>query len=69
MATEGATINTPAFSKINWAAGIAFIVSLLAIFGLSISPETQEMILKTISLVLPPLIIILRTFFTKKSVT
>jgi len=67
MADIVTTINTPLASKINWISGIGFIVSILATFGLNITPETQNMILQAITLVGMPLIMILRTWFTAKT--
>jgi len=64
---EIAVVSTPGWSKINWAAGIAFLAALAAVFGLDISQETQDTILKVISFGLPVVVGILRTWFTNKS--
>jgi hypothetical protein len=66
MASELVTINTPMTSKINWAAGIAFVAGIATLFGLDISQETQDLVMKVITLGLPPIIMILRTWFTAK---
>ncbi len=59
-----ATVSTPAASKINWTAGIALVASILATFGIEMSPETQLLVLKILSIGAPIVIGILRTFFT-----
>ena len=66
MATEIAVVNTPATSKINWTAGIAFFAGIAAIFGFDITPEMQLMIFKGLTLVGFPLVAFLRTFFNGK---
>ena len=67
MATEFTTISTPATSKINWANGVAFVASVLAIFGFDLSPALQVQIVTGIALVLPLINMVLRTFFTAKT--
>jgi carbon monoxide dehydrogenase subunit G len=66
MATEVTTVNTPATSKINWVAGIAFVAGIAAMFGIDISQETQDLVAKFIALGLPPIIMFFRTFMTSK---
>lgn len=59
-------LNSAATSKINWTNGIAFIASLVALFGVDISPEMQLSIVASLGVVSQVLTMILRTWFTGK---
>lgn len=60
------TVNPAAVSKINWTNGIAFVAGVAAIFGLNLDAHLQAQIVTGISLALPIVNIVLRTFFTAK---
>lgn len=55
-------------SKINWAAGVGLLAALLSIWNIDVSAELQTTIVRVItdivSVIVPALIIILRTKFT-----
>lgn len=59
------TINPPAFSKINWLALIIALVNIAAVAGLI--PQAYVIhILTVVNTVGPALIVVARTWFTKK---
>ena len=60
------TINAPALSKINWTNIIAAGATLLTVFGIDLSPETQVQIVTGIALVSQLATVIFRSFFTAK---
>lgn len=59
-------INAPAISKINWTNGMAFLVSVLAVFGIAIPDEWQQTVLQVAATAVPVITIIFRTWFTTK---
>ena len=59
-------INEPLVSKINWANGIAFIATVLAVFGFELSTEAQVSIVTGIALVTQFFTVVFRTWFTSK---
>lgn len=60
------TINPAHISKINWTNGVAFVAAIAAVFGLDLSVDVQAKVVTFISLALPVVNVVLRTFFTKK---
>lgn len=65
QATEISTVNKPSRSKINYLSALAWLAGLSATFGL-LTPEQAEMTKEVILVSLPPIIMLLRTFFTNK---
>ena len=59
-------LNPAILSKINWTQIIAFAASLLAVFGLNLSPELQAAIVLAVQGVAGLLTIVWRTWFTAK---
>lgn len=62
-------LNSPAVSKINWTNGVAFVAAVAAVFGLDIPLDLQAKVVTGIAIGLPIVNMVLRTFFTGKSVT
>lgn len=60
-------LNPAAVSKINWTAGLAFVVAVCAVFGFAIPDEFQKSVLEITAVGSPFLTVILRTFFTGKA--
>lgn len=62
-------VNKPTQSKINYVSAIVWIIAMLAKFGiLPITGEQVELINEMIVVSLPPIIVVLRTFFTNKPI-
>jgi len=52
-------------SKINGVAVASFLAAVISLFGLPISEQTQKDILAGLTLAVPPIIVIFRTFFNR----
>lgn len=65
--TESTLVETKSawLSKINWTQAIAFLASILVIFGVDLPPETQVATVAAIQGIQSVVTWVLRTFFTK----
>jgi len=59
-------INSVALSKINWTQVVAAAATLIAVFGVDLSPETQTQIVMGIALISQLLTVVFRSFYTAK---
>ncbi len=61
------------WSKINWAAGIGLLAALLSVWNIDVSAELQTTIVRvitdTVSVIIPAVIILLRTKYTTSVTT
>ena len=55
-------------SKINWVAGLAVVYALADFFGHPVPPAIRETLDPALAAVVPVIVIILRTWFTKSAV-
>lgn len=68
-ATAVVSVKSSWTSKINWTQILSFAASVLVVFGIDLSPETQVMIVAAIQAVQAGITWVLRTFFTKAVTT